>query len=126
MLDLSLCFFHCLCFLECFESESESDDEVPEDSPSGSSDEWSEDASDMSRHCLFCSGSWNHGWLFFCFLDVLDCLLDCTTGAPSPWLEFHLIGPGMHPQHPALPAATVAGDSHSADMYLLLWGAILL
>ena len=81
MPDLSLCFFDHLCFLECFELESESDDDVPEDSPSGSSGEWSEDASDMFGCCLFCSGSWNHGWLFFHFLDVLDCLADCATGA---------------------------------------------
>ena len=39
MPDLCLHFFDYWCFLECFKSESESDDDVPDDSPNGSSEE---------------------------------------------------------------------------------------
>ena len=78
MPDLSLHFLECLCFLECLKSESESEEEVPDDSPKGSSEEWSEDALDTSRHCLFCCGSWNQGWLCFLFLEDLNCFSACT------------------------------------------------
>ena len=81
MHDLSLCFLDHLCLLECLDSESESEEEVPDDSPKGSLEEWSEDASYMSRHCLFCSESWNQGWLCFLFLEDLDCFSAITTGA---------------------------------------------
>ena len=66
---LSLHFFDLLCHLDFFAEESESEEEVTNDSPRGSPDDWSDDTSDMSRCWCFCSGNMNQGSTGFHFLD---------------------------------------------------------
>ena len=58
-----LMFFYLLCHLDSFAVESESEEEVTDNSPKGSSDEvsdWS-DTSETSRCWHFCSSSMNQG-----------------------------------------------------------------
>ena len=80
--DLSLCFFDLLCHLDLFTEESDSKEEVTDDSPKGSSDDWLEDTFDTSRHRSFCSGNMKQGWAGFLFLDGL---LDLSMG--GLWLS---------------------------------------
>ena len=48
--DLSICFFYLLCCQELFTEESESEEDVTDDSPRGLSDNWFDETSEMSRH----------------------------------------------------------------------------
>ena len=57
--DLRLHFFDLLCHLDFFAEESESEEDVTDDSPRGSSNDWSDETSETSRYCHFCTSSMN-------------------------------------------------------------------
>ena len=81
--DLSFHFLDLLYHLDFFAEESESEEEVTDDSPRGSSDDWSDETSKTSRCCHFCSS--NMSWLSFlqCFTGLVRSMI--VTTRPLCW-----------------------------------------
>ena len=103
---------HCLDFLwhlDLFTEESKSEEEETDDSPKGSSDDWSDDTLETSSHGCFCSGSMNascEGLHFF------DGLLDFSTAGlllPEPLLGSHPVGLKTCQLHPDSLAGAMTG-----------------
>ena len=65
--NLSLCFLDLLCHLDLFTEESDSEEDVADDSHRGSSDDLSDETSDTSSCYHFCLGIMDQGWAGFCF-----------------------------------------------------------
>ena len=102
--NFNLHFLECLCFLECFESESESEEEVADDSPKG--DQRMPQIHPTTVISAPATGTMA-GPSCISLMISLTALIAYLVPHES-WRKYHLTGLKMHQQHPTQLAVTTA------------------